>query len=282
MGAHEHQGIALGLALALGLGCSANPPANANANPARDSGAISPEAGFVELAPRDVSLHGRAVSLAAKSEIFYNFRPADHDAASAPVIVLFNGFASDVVRAFGTGPMTVEADGTIAASPDSLTQIANLLYIDPRQSGFSYDVPADGAGVSDADCSQDVFNEYVDASDVLLTTLDFLDAHRALGGKVFWMGESFAGVRIQWITAFLRGAWSLAPYADDTLKNALGSADTARLLNGQIMMQPWLVGLAHAAAIQDQCESAALLGAVQASVGNGCPTPDACACATYY
>ncbi|HEX3775245.1 MAG TPA: hypothetical protein VHV51_12320 [Polyangiaceae bacterium] len=270
----------MGVLAALGFGCSANPASSGSAR--ESSGAIAAEAGFVELSPRDVSIHDRPVSLAAKSEIFYNFRPADHDAASAPVIVLFNGFASDVVRAFGTGPMSVEADGAVIANPDSLTQIANLLYIDPRQSGFSYDVPVGGAAVTDADCSQDVFNEYVDASDVLLTTLRFIDAHPALGGKVFWMGESFAGVRISWITAFLRGAWSLAPYEDETLNRALASADTARFLNGQILLQPWLAGLAHATAIQDQCASAVLLGAVESSIGQGCPTPDACACATYY
>jgi carboxypeptidase C (cathepsin A) len=154
---------------------------------------------LLALSPRNVVIHGNPVSLAATSEIFYNFRPADSDAEQKPLIVLFNGFASDVVRAFGTGPNTVQPDGTVVTNPDSLTRFANLLYIDPRQAGFSYDVISGRAATSD-DCSQDVFSEYVDAADVLLATLQFLKAHSALQGPVYWMGESYAGVRIQWIS----------------------------------------------------------------------------------
>ncbi|HEX7454107.1 MAG TPA: hypothetical protein VF294_17560, partial [Polyangiaceae bacterium] len=239
---------------------------------------LGAEAGFVELAPRDVTVHDRPVSLSATSEIFYNFRPADTDAATRPLIVLFNGFASDVVRAFGTGPNTVEPDGTVVANPTSLTREANLLYIDPRQSGFSYDVLADRAP-SDADCSQDVFSEYVDAADVLLASLKFVSQHAALRGPVYWMGESYAGVRITWILAYLRQQSRLAPYRDNTLNSVLTQLDRARFLSGQILLQPWLVGAAQASAIQDVCNGSALLSAVQANVAAPCTVTNACACA---
>lgn len=267
---------ALSAVFALCVGCSTSAPAGQTATEA-----IEAEAGFVELAPRDVVLHGRSVSLTATSKLFWNFRPADSEPADKPLIVLFNGFASDVVRAFGTGPTTVEPDGTVVPNPDSLTRVANLLYIDPRQSGFSYDVEVGGAP-SLVDCSQDVFNEYVDAADVLLATLSVLRAHPGLHGPVYWLGESYAGVRIQWILAYLREAWSLAPYQDDTLKRELGLQATQRFLSGEILLQPGFLGATHATAIQAACSDPALLAAVQASVSGACPTANACACANGY
>jgi carboxypeptidase C (cathepsin A) len=273
--------LTLCLSCAAGSSARSDDQAHREAGASADAGSIDAQAGLLELSPRNVVIHGSAVSLAATSKIFYNFRPAESDAENKPLIVLFNGFASDVVRAFGTGPNTVEPDGTAVTNPDSLTRFANLLYIDPRQAGFSYDVIAGRAPTSD-DCSQDVFSEYVDAADVLLATLQFLKAHSALQGPVYWMGESYAGVRIQWMLTYLRQAWALVPYQDPTLSSALGSVTRDRLLTGQILLQPWLVGIAHASAIQDDCSSPALFAAVQTSVGAPCPTADACVCATYF
>ena len=279
MGESKWRRMALSAWLVLCGGCAENSSGSTDAAPSTNIvPALAAEAGFVELAPRDVTVHDRPVSLSATSEIFYNFRPADTDAATRPLIVLFNGFASDVVRAFGTGPNTVGPDGTVVANPASLTRVANLLYIDPRQSGFSYDVLADRAP-SDADCSQDVFSEYVDAADVLLASMKFVAQHAALRGPVYWMGESYAGVRITWILTYLRQQWPLAPYRDEALNSALTQLDRSRFLSGQILLQPWLVGAAHASAIQDVCNGSALLAAVQASVAMPCTGANACACA---
>lgn len=240
---------------------------------------MTAEAGFAVLPPRHVSIDGRALSLEAASKIFYNFRPADTDATSRPLIVLFNGFASDVVRAFGTGPTTVEADGSVVSNPASLTRFANLLYIDPRQAGFSYDVIA-GRAPSAQDCSQDVFSEYVDAADVLLATVQFLHAHPDLRGRVYWLGESYAGVRISWLLAYLRGAWPLAPYRDDALEATLAPLGRERLLTGQILLQPWLAGSAHSTAIDAAYRAPSLLAAVEASVAKPCAEADAYQCAS--
>jgi Serine carboxypeptidase len=182
VGFTKHGWLALSGALGLLSGCGSEHGEGGTA-----PRALVSEAGFVELAPRPVSIQGRAVSLAATSKIFYNFRPAGSGAADKPLIVLFNGFASDVVRAFGTGPTTVEADGSVVQNPNSLTRFANLLYVEPRQAGFSYDV-VEGRAPTAADCSQDVFSEYVDAADVLLATLRFLKAHPSLHGP----GTAFA------------------------------------------------------------------------------------------
>ena len=272
MGFPKHGWLACCAALELLSGCGAE---HGKGGPAMAPG---DEAGFVELAPRQVSIADRAVPLAATSKIFYNFRTADSEAEDKPLIVLFNGFASDVVRAFGTGPTTVAAGGGVEKNPNSLTRFANLLYIEPRQAGFSYDV-VEGTAPTAEECSQDVFSEYVDAADVLLATLRFLKGHPSLRGPVYWMGESYAGVRITWIVAYVRGAWALAPYQDDALSAALAELPRERLLGGQILLQPWLVGSAHTTAIQAACQDPGLLAAVRASVADPCGTADACKCA---
>ena len=278
VGTRKRYRLALSAALPLTIGCGERGPASASGAANSAAEAVAAQAGFVDLAPRNVLVHGRALALAATSKIFYNFRPADTDAATRPLIVLFNGFASDVLRAFGTGPNSIQTDGSVVPNPNSLTHDANLLYLEPRQAGFSYDV-LDGRAPSAADCSQDVFNEYVDAADVLLASLQFSKQHSELKGPVYWMGESYAGVRISWIVLYLRQAWSLAPYQDDTLQSALASVDRNRYLSGQILLQPWLVGSAHAISIQAACQSPALLAAVQASLPSSCTVGDACACA---
>jgi len=262
----------------MSLGCGSAAPLSEGSTANGGAAPIAAEAGFLDLAPRRVQLNERAVSLAATSKIFFNFRPAEQGAALRPTIVLFNGFASDVVRAFGTGPNSVAADGSVVPNPDSLTRFANLLYLEPRQAGFSYDV-LEGRAATAVDCSQDVFSEYVDAADVLLASLQFMNGHSALKGPVYWMGESYAGVRISWIVAYLRQAWSLAPYQDETLQTAIAAVDRKRYLSGQILLQPWLVGAAHATAIRAACQSATLLDAVQGSLSAPCSVADACTCA---
>jgi serine carboxypeptidase len=240
---------------------------------------MPPEAGFLDLPPRDVVSRGQPAHLAATARLFYNLRPADEAPEDKPIFVLFNGFAAEIVRAFGTGPTTVAEGGEVVENPSSLTKIANLVYLDPRQAGFSYDVSAAGAATA-ADCSSAVFNEYVDAADALLGTLKFLSDHPRLRGPVYWVGESYAGVRVQWILAYLRGRWDLAGYQDEALKAAiLGSTRQTSLLAGQILIQPWLAGKAHTDAIAAACLDPAELASVSASLGAPCEGDSACACA---
>jgi hypothetical protein len=184
------------------------------------------------------------------------------------------------VRAFGTGPMSVQDGGGVTSNPTSLTQIANLLYIDPRQSGFSYDVLSTRAPAP-SDCSADIFNEYVDAGDMLFAVMSFLDQNPNLKGPIVWMGESYAGVRITWMLAFVRDRWSLAPYEDPTLQSRLATfARRNDLVTKQILLEPWLLGKAHANAIAQECDDPALLSAVAANVSNGCADASACDCAS--
>jgi hypothetical protein len=240
---------------------------------------ILPEAGFLDVPPRDLTLKGQPVHLEATARLFYNLRPADESPEDRPIFVLFNGFAAEIVRAFGTGPTTVAEGGEVVKNPSSLTKIANLVYLEPRQAGFSYDV-VKGRGPAPSDCSSAVFNEYVDAADVLLAMLKFLDGHPSLRGPVYWVGESYAGVRVQWILAYLRDRWDLAGYQDPTLKAAIeASKRTTSLHAGQILIQPWLAGLAHTDAIAAACLDPTELSDVSKSLGVPCESASACACA---
>lgn len=239
------------------------------------------EAGFLTVPPREVVSQGKRVRIDAEARLFFNLVPAARAPEEAPLFVFFNGFSAEVVRAFGTGPRTVAEGGAVVPNAASLTSMANLLYVDPRQAGFSYDVLPPGLGRSrDArDCSNDVFNEYVDAADVLLGVLSFLARHPRLRGPVYWVGESYAGVRIQWILAYLRGRWDLAGYEDPVLAERLAQLDRPSSLRaGQILLQPWLLGSAHSAAIEAACKSSALLAEVSTSTGAPC-RENACLCA---
>ncbi len=252
----------------LGLHCGGTP--------AVETPAVSVEAGFLEVPARDVTLAGQPVHVGATGRLFYNLQPADADPADKPILVLFNGFADDIVRPYGTGPTTVVEGGAVVPNPSSFTRFANLLYVEPRQAGYSYDVPPPGGAVG---CGPDVFNEYVDAADVLLAVLAFLDAHPALGGPVYWLGESYGGVRVTWILAYLRGRWSLAPYADPLLAQRLAGVTRAASLHaGQVLLEGWLGGGAENQAIQAECSDPAQIAAVAAATGASCAGTDACHC----
>ncbi len=163
-------------------------------------------------------------------------------------------------------------------NPSSFTRFANLVYVEPRQAGYSYDVPLHGAAGA-ADCGPDIFNEYVDAADVLLAVLAFLDAHPQLTGPVYWLGESYGGVRVTWILAYLRGRWDLAPYADPLLAQRLAGVTRAASLHaGQILLEGWLGGLAEDDSIQAECFDPVEIAAVAAATGTSCTGTDACHC----
>jgi hypothetical protein len=287
----DRRGGATAIALVFCAGCGGGPAPRGAA--ARSSGpdageagvvAVHVEAGFVDVPPRTVTLSGRAVSIAARARLFYNLRPADSDPGSKPIFFMNNGFTAETVRAFGTGPTTVAAGGDVVANPTPLTRIANLVYLEPRQAGYSYDVVEGRAPSPTTDCSADIFNEYVDSADVLLGALAFLAAHPELGGPVVWFGESYAGVRVTWILAYLRGRFDLAGYGDPTLAAAIDAAalsrpDPALLRSSQVLLEPWLVGGAHAAAIDAACVDPIETAAVAATLSGGCGTLGACDCA---
>jgi hypothetical protein len=269
--------------LAIALSACQAAPSPSIATPRPDAAslpAISTEASFVSLPPRDVTLREQPIHLAATSRLFYDLRPADVAPAEAPIVFLSNGFAAEIVRAYGTGPMTVALDGgAVVPNLTPLTAVANLVYLDPRQAGYSYDI-LDGGPPDDAACASTVFNEYVDAADWLLGALAVLNAHPELHGPVYWMGESYAGVRITWLLAYLRGRWDLASYDDPTLAAAIASQSRGTTLRaGQILLEAWLAGGADTLAIAAECTDPIELAAVSATMATPCAGDDACECA---
>jgi hypothetical protein len=148
------------------------------------------EAGFVDAPPQ-------IVGPVSDARMFYSFRPAEHDAHRAPVIVFFNGgpgaATSGALLPFGTGPVTMHVDAEgVEDNPASWTKFANLLYIDERYAGFSH-----GQGeVVCADWNDPMVRAVADAGDYMSTLLEFLDTHESLrDNPVVLLGESYGGTR---------------------------------------------------------------------------------------
>jgi pimeloyl-ACP methyl ester carboxylesterase len=135
------------------------------------------------------------------ARLFYVFRKADVE--NAPLVVFFNGgpgYATSFgLLAHGTSPATVDSSGALVANGASWTSFANLLYIDERQSGFSY-----GVGTAPGACA---FDPVADAADFAQALLRFFDAHQALRhAPVVLVGESYGGMRAMYVLAQLRAS----------------------------------------------------------------------------
>src|SRR5688572_4178976 len=133
--------VSLRLALLAAIACSG---CGSDDSPLLPAGEPQPEplpseAGFLEVPV----LPGKPRSV---GRLFYAFQSADYP-DDAPVLVFFNGgpgiATTSVLMAFGTGPFTLAptpTDDPPHANPHSYTSFGNLLYVDARQTGFSYDV----------------------------------------------------------------------------------------------------------------------------------------------
>lgn len=179
---------------------------------------LLPEAGFHELGPVSflVGEGGTAQARTSSSaRLFYSFRPADPDVAG-PLFVLFNGgpgSSTGTLMAFGTGPTALTPEPT--QNPGSWTALGDLLYIDARGTGFSYnlaDDPADAKTRSDS-FGINNYNSYLDAADFVRVLLRFLLAHpQLMDREVVLVGESYGGVRATIMLALLL---SFADYESD-------------------------------------------------------------------
>jgi hypothetical protein len=150
---------------------------------------MSPEADFIEvmdLPPAQSS-----------ARMFYSFHPADECPRAKPLAMLFNGgpgFTTAFLMTLNTGPMALSPlDGTAELVPNrwSWTSFANLLYVDAREAGFSYDVPGPALGPSGGDESEEA-----DGSRFVRVLLRFLARHSDLrDNPVVLVGESYGGMR---------------------------------------------------------------------------------------
>ena len=200
--------------------------------------------------------------------MFYSLLLADSDADTRPVFVFFNGgpgyATTGFLQAHGTGPFTLDADAsapTLESNPSSWSRIGSLLYIDARQTGFSYstlDDPSDDDARA-AEFEERNFNPELDAADFVRVVLRVLDRHPTLrDNPVVLVGESYGGFRATLMLEYLlyprRLRDSTYIYVDGTLADeierhyaavfpngtALDAATGARQFGWQVLIQPHL------------------------------------------
>jgi hypothetical protein len=98
--------------------------------------------------------------------------------------------------------------GAPSPNPTSFTQVANLLYLDERQTGFSYGLAANGT----PSVTQCVFSAVDDAADFTHAVVAFLESHPALRAKpVVLVVESYGGLRAMGVLELLLRYRTAAP-----------------------------------------------------------------------
>jgi len=233
------------------------------------------EIGYVEIEPVNFTLHRPASSqdfTSSPARLWYGFQPADETPEEKPLAVLYNGgpgAASEILFAFNTSQRSFDEEhnggNETGPSPASWTSVVNLLYIDARTTGFSYnmmDDPSD-AGARSAEFGVQNFNSFLDAADFVRVLLRFLAAHPQLSSnEVILVGESYGGIRttamLDLLLDYHAHSGSDSPYEDDALVDeiqahldkvfpaqagALFPPETiAEQFGRQILIQPLLLG----------------------------------------
>jgi pimeloyl-ACP methyl ester carboxylesterase len=233
---------------------------------------LGEEAGFFtldayEFKGKDPNGEGRMVP----TRIFYAFQPADEDAPDKPLFVFLNGgpgcATTSMLFSFNTSKRTLDTpEGTEPPwvdNPHSFTRLGNVLYVDSRNAGFSYNFAGSAGQLEEAPHSG------VDAADVLRVVLRFLDRHEPLrDNSVVLVGESWGGARANVMADLARSPEALrAPasnYVDTGLADELdlhvasafpGSEGTdsaehllARQFGAQALIQPFVLAMLQQAA----------------------------------
>ncbi|MFO0555971.1 MAG: hypothetical protein U0271_46765 [Polyangiaceae bacterium] len=228
---------------------------------------LTPEAGFIEV---PATTGGPDYT----SRLFYSFIPAEHDADKAPIVLFFNGgpgaATTSVLLPFGTGPLTIDPaaapDVGPAENPNRWSRFANLLYVDTRSAGLSYDLEP-GLALT---CSPTGYMPAIDAGDFIYALLEFLDSHEPLrDNPVVVSGESYGGTRAPLMLYMLQyygttpespspsdpDIAAAAPWLRDKMQAHLDAAfpedgtgvrdagQVAKQFGWQILIQPSIFGL---------------------------------------
>lgn len=228
------------------------------------------ESGFIALESVDYVLKNYDQNTTGQAMMWYNFQPADENPDEKPLFVFYNGgpgSASAIVFLYNTAKRTADqafSEDGFAENASSWTQLGNLLYIDARQTGFSYGVlddPSDSSARSGYFSSSN-FNVFADAADFIRVILRFMKSHPSLkSNPVILAGESYGGTRS---TAILNVLINVADYAeknrqfyDETLFNEIAAhfkeidptvdgmpskEVVAKQFGGQILIQPLVAG----------------------------------------
>jgi hypothetical protein len=190
------------------------------------------EAGFLALERVEASREGVDYSV-PPARIWYAFAPADEAPEDKPLLVLFNGGPGAATTAglfaMNVGPTRVDTEAdppVVLDNPASWTAFANLLFVDARATGFSYEL---GTGARH-------FNPDQDAADFLRVIVRFLRRHPQLdASRVVIVGESYGGLRTVVMSHLLRGRSDLddglapAAFRDPALHDELADFDVDRI-----------------------------------------------------
>jgi hypothetical protein len=200
------------------------------------------EMGFVEV-------DAQAEAGLEVGHMFYVLFPADTEPETKPLFVVFNGgpgFPTSLgLLADGTGPARVADDGSVVASTASFTTLGNVLYLDQRQTGFSYDDPPSQQGT---------FTVQSDTLDFTRAIVRVLDRHAALqGAHVILVAESYGGMRAQLVLDTLLG-YADKPVVRDELQRHFDAVfpataggihardEIARQFFAQVLIEPTVMG----------------------------------------
>lgn len=202
-------------AIAAGLSCARK--SSESSAPTTTVDTLVDESGFIDVVPQ-------ADGAPFPARMFYVFETADEQPASKPLAVFMAGgpgYPSSLdLLPYGIARATLASptapDPAPAHNPASWTSFANLLFIDERQSGFSYELDdGSGPGADAAVCS---FTPLGDAADFVRAILGFLDAHPTLrSAPVVLVGQSYGGERATFVLDLLLRYPTEAPRADATL-----------------------------------------------------------------
>lgn len=170
------------------------------------------KAGFITIEPQTFYFHygshfSRLMLRSSEARIWYSFHPADRKSAEKPLFVFFNGgpgsASSSGLMSMNTSRFTldnrIEGGGNAyMKNPNPWTRLGNLLYIDARQTGFSYNLMNN---VHDFDSrfrefNSQNFNPFFDAADFIRVILHLFHNHPELKpNPVIIVGESYGGTR---------------------------------------------------------------------------------------
>ena len=227
------------------------------------------ESGFIDLEENSYTLDNRS-NTSGKAKMWYYFQPADKNPQTKPLFILYNGgpgSSSSLIFLYNTSKKTADqsvAGEGIAENVYNWNQLGNLLYIDARQTGFSYgivDNPANSSARSKYFSTAN-FNVFVDAADFIRVILRFLGNHPAIkSNPVILAGESYGGTRT---TAVINILLNVADYAgnnrtfydaalfdeiaqhfqeiDPAVTGMPSKEKVAKQFRGQIMIQPLAMG----------------------------------------
>jgi len=181
-------------------------------SPLSASQSLPCEAGFITIEPVDFYFHyqsyfSRLALRSSAARIWYSFHPADQDCEEKPLFIFFNGgpcgATSSGLWSFNTSKMTLDTSlenggDEFIPNPVSWTRLGNLLHVDSRQAGFSYNLMTSPQDWEERfkEFNAQNFNIFIDAADFIRVLLRFLSDHPEIQkNPVIITGESYGGIR---------------------------------------------------------------------------------------